>query len=127
MKKLIFLFTMIVLAITGIVFAGNDLETVANFEEGSSFYDMSIGNRLLSPENIENTGYIPTNNKYNLQGFFLENQNTGFLNTSNTVSSPFLAYDSGATGTLTISLTPQEAIPATVIVAPFTPPPNPQE
>jgi len=47
-KKLIFLFTMIVLATSGYVLAGNDLETVANFEEGSSYYDMNYGAKIIA-------------------------------------------------------------------------------
>ena len=48
MKKLIFLSTMILLAILGYAFAGEDLETVANFEEGSSFYDLTYGAKIIA-------------------------------------------------------------------------------
>jgi len=62
MKKLVFLVIMILLGSSWVAIAGEDLETVANFEEGSSFYDMTYGAKIIA--GAQGTNNINTVEKY---------------------------------------------------------------
>jgi len=62
MKKLILVLIMILLAVSAKALAGEDLETVANFEEGSSFYDMDYGVKIIA--GAQGTKNINAEGKY---------------------------------------------------------------
>ena len=67
MRKLILLLIAIILGACSGTFAGNDLETVANFEEGSSFYDLTYGAKLInSAQDPNRVKYDPRYTKQEL-------------------------------------------------------------
>ena len=104
---------MAVLGIWCSAYADELLDKIVCFEEGSSNFDIESGNRLI---NGNEAAYSLGYDKVKLEKLILEGasipDNTG------------LVYDPAiGGGSICVSLTPQEAIPASGVVAPFDPPP----
>ena len=117
---------MIVLGISRAAIAGEDLDNIVYFEEGSSYFDLETGNRLLGARDNDDSIYSPDYELTELEKFMVESGGGLRLTNAAAVNSEAgagLAYEPGPGGMVNFSLGPQEAIPASGVVSPFNPPP----